>query len=174
MGYIPIGWKDRRVQRPRTYTEVTNADGSRTDTPAPGEVVEAGTQFSATNMNHMEDGILNVSIAEALKIIAHMQHDQRIGTLEKATVQETGTVTLTNTITQSTIQKFLGNNSQKSVALANRRDNLNYTVIIVGVSGGGNIGEIEVTDRLVNGFKLAYTGSAPSVAVTYAVIGGYN
>ena len=168
MGYIPVGWKDRRVQRPRTYTEVMNSDGSRTDTPAPGEVQEPGTQQSATNFNHMDDGIFDASIAEALLLNFVRQSEWRIADLEKATVQETGTVTLTNS------QEFPFNNSQVSVALTNRRDNLNYVVVIVSATGNGNVGEIEVSDRLVNGFKIAHTGSATSVAVTYAVIGGYN
>ena len=174
MGYIPVGWVDRRVQRPRTYTQVMNSDGSRTDTPAPGEIQEAGTQVSATNLGHMDEGIQDAHIAEALVLIAQMQRLQRMEALEKATVQEVGTVTLNNTISGSALQKALFNNSKVSVALANRRDNLNYMVVIVGVTGGGNIGEVEVTDRLVNGFKLAYTGSTNSVAVTYAVIGGYD
>ena len=167
MGYIPVSWVDRIVQRPRTYTQVMNGDGSRTDTPAPGEVQEPGTQMSATNFNHMDDGILDSSIAEALLLNFVRQSEWRIGDLEKATVQETGTVTLTNS------QKFPFNNSQVSVALANRRDNLNYVVVIVSATGTGNVGEIEVSDRLVNGFKIAHTGSAKSVAVNYAVIGGY-
>lgn len=168
MGYIPVSWVDRIVQRPRTYTQVMNGDGSRTDTPAPGEVQEPGTQMSATNLNHMDVGILDSSIAEALLFNFVRQSEWRIGDLEKATVQETGTVNLTNG------QKFPFNNSQVSVALTNRRDNLNYVVVIVSATGNGNVGEIEVSDRLVNGFKIAHTGSATSVAVTYAVIGGYD
>ena len=167
MAYEPLNWKDHVVRRPRTYTEVTNSDGSKTLTPAPGEVLQQGTPQSATNFNHMDDGIMDNHVAEKLMLIAHMQNEARIGDLEKAAVQETGSVTLTNT------QKFPFNNSQKSVALANRRDNLNYVVVIVSATGSGNIGEIEVSDRLVNGFKIAHTGSAKSVAVTYAVIGGY-
>lgn len=174
MGYLPIGWLDRIVQRPRTYTEVTNSDGSRTDTPAPGEIQQAGTQMSATNFNHMEDGILDGSIAAELLLNFMRQSEWRISDLEKATVQEVGTITLNNTVSGGALKKFLFNNSQKSVALTNRRDNLNYMVVIVSATSGGDICEIEVTDRLVNGFKLAYSGSAASVAVTYAVIGGYE
>lgn len=174
MGYIPVSWKDRRVERPRTFTQVMNSDGSRTDTPAPGEIQEPGTQLSATNFNHVEDGILDGSIAAELLLNFVRQSEWRISDLEKATVQEVGTVTLNNTVSGGTLKKFLFNNSQKSVALTNRRDNLNYMVVIVSATSGGGIGEVEVTDRLVNGFKLAYSGSAASVAVTYAVIGGYE
>ena len=55
--FNPINWKDRIVERPRTYTETHNQDGSRTDTPAPGEIQEPGTQISATNLNQMDHGI---------------------------------------------------------------------------------------------------------------------
>ena len=168
MGYTPIGWKDRIVQRPRTYTEVMNQDGSRTDTPAPGEVQEQGTQMSATNFNHMDEGIHDDAIAEALLMNYARQSRWRIEDLEKATVQETGSVTLTNT------QGFPFNNSKVSVPLTNTRDNLNYIVVIVSATGAGNVGEIEVSERLVNGFKIEHTGSANSVTVVYAVIGGYN
>ena len=77
-------------------------------------------------------------------------------------------VTLTNS------EEFPFNNSSVSVALANERDNLNYVVEIIKIEPDGNAGEIEVSDRQVNGFKLAFTGSASSVKVTYAVIGGYD
>ena len=153
--FNPINWKDRIVERPRTYTEVTNPDGSRTDTPAPGEIQEPGTQISATNLNQM---ILN----------ALRQIGWRTDALEKATVQETGTKTLTNT------KSFPFNDSKSTVALTNVRENLNYVVVIVEATGAGNIGEVEVSDRLTNGFKLAFNGSAKSVTVKYAVIGGYN
>ena len=96
--------------------------------------------------------------------------DDRLDALEKATVQETGTVSLTNS------QEFPFNNSKKSVALANVRDNLNYVVVVVSktAADGGNIGEIEISELQVNCFKIAFTGSSKSVTVVYAVIGGYD
>lgn len=166
--FNPISWKDRIVQRPRTYTEVYNQDGSRTDTPSPGTVQEAGTQISATNLNQMDFGIQDAKIAAELILNRLRQNEWRTDHLEKATVQEVGEVTLANSA------KFPFNNSKQTVALTNTRDNLNYTVVIVSVTGNGNVGDVEVTDRLVNGFKIAHTGSAKSVTVQYAVIGGYN
>lgn len=56
-------WKDHAVQRPHTYTQVTNADGSTTFTPAPGNVLQQGTNQSATNFNAMEEGIMDVDAA---------------------------------------------------------------------------------------------------------------
>ena len=166
--FNPINWKDRIVERPRTYTEVMNQDGSRTDTPAPGEVAEPGTQISATNLNRMDHGIQDAKISAAMILNALRQIGWRVEDLEKATVQETGTKALTNT------KNFPFNDSKASVALTNIRENKNYVVVIVEATGSGNIGEIEVNDRLTNGFKLAFTGSAKSVTVKYAVIGGYD
>ncbi len=63
MAYDRTNWKDHAVERPRTYTEVTNADGSKTYTPSPGEVLQQGTPQSATNFNHLEEGLQHFSIA---------------------------------------------------------------------------------------------------------------
>lgn len=57
MAFLKIKWKDHVVKRPRTYTQVTNADGSVTQTPAPGEVLQKGTPQSATNFNRLEEGL---------------------------------------------------------------------------------------------------------------------
>ncbi len=85
-------------------------------------------------------------------------------------LMEKGTVTLTNT------QEFPFNDSQRSVALTKNRASTDYIVTVISAiaQGGGNIGEIEVSDRLVNGFKMAHTGSASSVTVTYMVSGGFG
>ena len=107
-------------------------------------------------------------VALAAVLNGLIQIGWRTEDLEKATIQEVGSKTLTNS------QKFPFNNSVSTVALANVRDNLNYVVVIVSVTGSGNVGEVEVTDRLTNGFKLSFTGSAASATVQYAVIGGYE
>ena len=45
MAFNRTKWQDHVVERPRTFTEVTNADGSVTHTPAPGEVLQQGTRM---------------------------------------------------------------------------------------------------------------------------------
>ena len=84
--FNPINWKDRIVERPRTYTETHNQDGSRTDTPAPGEIQEPGTQISATNLNQMDHGIQDAKTGAALIMNALRQIGWRTEDLEKATV----------------------------------------------------------------------------------------
>lgn len=63
MAYKRTNWKDHVVERPRTYTEATNSDSSKTFTPAPGEVLQQGTPQSATNFNNLEEGMLHFSVA---------------------------------------------------------------------------------------------------------------
>ena len=60
---VRVGWKDHIVERPRTYKEVLNGDGSKTFTAAPGEILQQGTPQSATNFNHMDEALQHVSIA---------------------------------------------------------------------------------------------------------------
>lgn len=81
---------------------------------------------------------------------------------------DTGTVTLTNTLA------FPFNNSIKSVALSDERFNTDYTIYTEIVSAEGIVGDIEISDKLINGFKIAYTGSAKSVTVKYYITGGYT
>ena len=80
--------------------------------------------------------------------------------------QITGTKVLTNT------EEFPFNNSESSVSITTQA-NAKYVVLTEIVSAVGNPGEIVVSDKLNNGFKLAFTGSASSVTVKYTVIGGF-
>ena len=85
---------------------------------------------------------------------------------EALPVCEDGSVTLTNT------EKFPFNNSLQSVALVTEQEDTKYAVLAEVVSSSGDAGEVLVSDRQVNGFKLAYTGGAASAVVHYFVIGG--
>ena len=87
MAYNPTHWKDRVVERPRTYTEAVNSDGSKTYTPAPGEVVEAGTPQSATNFNHIEEGLTHYAAAFDMLLTIH-QAEMRQAQADIAALQE--------------------------------------------------------------------------------------
>lgn len=63
MAYTKTTWKDRLVQRPRTYIETTNPDGSITHVPSEGVITEAGTPVNALNLNRIENGLEAVSAA---------------------------------------------------------------------------------------------------------------
>lgn len=167
--YNRIIWVDETDEFENRYRETANPDGTITHTKETGEVYVEGTPQSAENFNNMEDGIEDAHIGAAQILLGLRQIGWRVEDLETATAQETGEVTLNNS------GGFLFNNSKVTVPLTNVRDNLNYVVEIISVTPtGGPAGEIEVSERQVNGFKIAFTGSATKVVVKYAVIGGYD
>ena len=108
-----------------------------------------------------EDG----DVASKLIINALRQHMWQ--NEDDALICEEGTKTLTNT------KRFPFNDSKASVSLAKTQKNTKYVIIAEPSTVAGNIGDINVSDRLTNGFKLAFTGSAKSVTVKYYVIGGF-
>ena len=81
-------------------------------------------------------------------------------------VCEEGTVTLTNS------EKYPFNDSLQSVALVTEQADTSYAVVAEVISSTGDAGEVNVSDKQVNGFKLSYTGGATSAVVHYFVIGG--
>lgn len=54
-----------------------------------------------------------------------------------------------------------------------QRPSRDYIVITEASNVCCNLGQIEVSDKLSNGFKVAYTGSATAATINYIVIGGY-
>lgn len=57
MAYSKTTWTDRIVQKPLTYTQQNNGDGTTTLIPAEGTITQAGTPITATALNNMENGI---------------------------------------------------------------------------------------------------------------------
>lgn len=57
MAYKKTTWKDRVVERPRTFTLENNPDGSVTLRPAEGEIFEPGVPIIAKNMNNIEEKV---------------------------------------------------------------------------------------------------------------------
>ena len=58
MAYEPTDWKNREVERPRTFTLQENEDGTITLIPAEGKVTEPGTPIMAVNMNKIENQLV--------------------------------------------------------------------------------------------------------------------
>lgn len=158
-------WLDHVTDPSNLFTVIDNGNGTWIITPA-GTVMQQGTPQDQTHFNNMECGILDAHVAHSLLLNFIRQTGWRVDDLECSTMQEVGAVTLTNSV------RFPFNNSRQFVALQKHRENANYIVVILKAAGVGNIGEIEVADRMPYGFNLSYTGSASSVAVEYAVIGG--
>ncbi len=111
--------------------------------------------------------IVNEDGDVASKLIINVLRQHMWQNEDDALICEEGTKTLTNT------KRFPFNDSKASVSLAKTQKNTKYVIIAEPSTVAGNIGDINVSDRLTNGFKLAFTGSAKSVTVKYYVIGGF-
>lgn len=164
-------WLDHVTSPSNVFYIVKNNDDTYTITPA-GIVMQQGTPQDQDHFNNMECGILDahISLGTLINFVRQMGWDVADiqDWIQEHDSFEIGTVTLTNTLA------FPFNNSQKSVALAKARNTTNYVVMTDVTAFTGNVGEIVVSDKLVNGFKIAHTGSASSVTVKYVVIGGYE
>lgn len=168
--YNQTAWKDHVVQYPNRRTVTKNADGTYDVEKAPGKVIQQGTPQSATNFNNMENGIQDGQVAEKIFLQHQLQKEREfeagIAGLAAECVDEVGTINLTNT------QKYPFNNSQRSVSLKTARKTLNYDVNVEVMSATGCVGDVTVSDKQLNGFKIAYDGSAETVTIKYRVKGG--
>ncbi|KRQ86063.1 hypothetical protein ABG79_02195 [Caloramator mitchellensis] len=77
-------WKDRIVEKPRTYQVQNNSDGTITLIPTEGTIVEAGTPITAYNLNKIEDGIYRAR---------HLFVDSIDGTIQYPTYDGEGNIT---------------------------------------------------------------------------------
>ncbi len=163
MGLFKI-WKDHVTQFSNRYREVNNADGTITHEAVEGEVIQEGTPQNAENFNDLEQRVLASGEVAGLALLKVKMAESRIKGLQGEIVE----TVLTNT------KEYPFNNSKKTVALKTPRGNLDYTVNVeADTDGAGGIGEIKITDKQLNGFKIEYTGAAESVSVKCTVQGGY-
>jgi len=78
---------------------------------------------------------------------------------------ETGTIRLRNTKT------YPFNDSAQLVALEKERSGRDYLVMTEVVSCDGEAGDIVVSGKAVNGFSLAFTGSAREAEIRWWIAG---
>ena len=123
------------------------------------EVIQEGTPQSAGNFNNMEGGISDAHLAAALLIIQSGLTADQVATEEK-------TVTLSNS------QSYPFNNSTQTIALSTVRNFTDYTVEAEITDHDGNVGDVKIFDRMLNGFKVAYDGSAKSATIKLRIKGG--
>lgn len=162
--YKVIVWKDHSIAPNNTYTVTENADKTITLTPS-GKVVQQGTNMSALNFNNLETGVLagNITALEAMRLLNLLSN--KVAGIEGIVVEGS----MTNT------KQYPFNNSLLTVALKGEqvRNTKDYTVTVeVLESTGGGIKDVVITDKLLNGFKVSYTGSAKSAKVKCYVKGG--
>lgn len=145
----------------------TNATGTYVPTTWVDYVegIQDGTPIDEQNLNNLECGVNSANLlGEFLtETLYKAQKDIAAARGEKITVA------LTNT------QGAFFNNSAKTVALTNRRDNLDYDVrVSIPADSQTNVGEVFIYDKQLNGFKVKYTGSAASVTLDLFVSGGMS
>ena len=174
--YANLTWLDHAVTPDRTFTMKQNADGTVTLIPA-GTVIQQGTNMSAANFNNIEMGITDHDLAMQILITLARSLADRETVSEKDIADlnenllaeikaEEKTVTLTNSA------KYPFNGSIASVSIAKARKTKNYTVEAEVTTSDGNVGEIVISDKTLNGFKIAFTGSAKNVTATIKIRGG--
>lgn len=111
----------------------------------------SGAYAPADDFNALQDHVGELTI----------QHEALVDAVFST---ETGTTTLTNT------KAYPFNNSKKTVAISNTRQTLFYDVEVeVTAYSGGLPGNLVVSDKQLNGFKLEFDGSAKSVTVAYKI-----
>lgn len=163
-------WKDHVTQYPNRREITDNGDGTVEVTKAQGEVIQQGTPQSATNFNNQEDGIQDSHTAFQVFLQYFIQFDrwvrQKIADYAAEFLNEIQTVTLTST------ERFPFTNSVQTISLTTVRKTLNYDVSWEVTSANGNIGDILITDKQLNGFKISFDGSATSVTLKIRIKGG--
>lgn len=131
---------------------------------ATGKKIQEGTPMDAEHFNHMEQGIHNNSLMLAILLENVKQNKQAVSAVEGELIE----VTLTNS------NGFYFNNSAKTIALSKIRNSLDYRVFVEVQGNVTNVGDVVVYDKQLNGFKIAYTGSAESVSLKCYIQGGVS
>lgn len=157
-----VNWQDHVVEHPGRFLEQNLGGGLVQHTPSPGEVKKQGTPQSSTNFN-----IMDIAAFEAM-----LMANEITRMLMQTRWELSGVKGLTVDITLKSTQDYPFNNSKATVALPALRNTNAYYVIPETLEANGEVGEYEVSEKLLNGFKLAYTGSAKTVKVRCHVIGG--
>lgn len=157
-----VNWKDQVCEFPNRFKH--NVDGDKvTLEKDPGTIKQQGTPQNATNFNRMDLAALEAMLmsAEAMRMLLRQSEEL------KGITGEVIEATLTNS------QVYPHNNSTKTLQIVTPRNTKDYTITVevVNVTGGA-AGEFEISDKLLNGFKIKYTGSASSVTVRCYVRGG--
>lgn len=157
-----VNWKDHVVEYPNRYVVTENGEYSEFER-APGQVQQQGTPQNATNFNNMDLAAFEAMLMAAENSRNLLHTGEKVDGLTGEIVE----TTLTNS------QAYPHNNSLKTLQLTTPRNTKDYTVTVEVVSvNGGAVGDFEFSDKLLNGFKIKYTGSATSVAVRCYVRGG--
>lgn len=156
--YIMLLWFGRRLGVLETSSSSHDTDIAGIKT-LNGQQDTRLTSLEKTTATHTTDisGIKTTDTAQ----------NSRLSALEPEVAAEVKEVTLKNG------SKWPFGINETSVALSTTRKNTNYGVdVYVKSYTGGRLGDITVSGKLTNGFKLRHDGSATSVVAVVRVTGG--
>ena len=160
-------WLDH-VTSPSNVFRIEDQGGGLYKITLAGTVMQQGTPQDQTRFNNLEGGVVDAHAAVDLLLNFARQlgwtKDDILTWLGKVNTVYVGTKELTNT------QAFPFHDVAQSVSIGATLDNTYYEVQTKVTEFTGCVGEIEASDKLTNGFKLACTGSASYVKVSWAVI----
>lgn len=126
-----------------------------------GQVIQQGTLLDQDHFNNVEVGISDSYLAQQISRFKQIQEDYD-------TLSEVKNVSLA-----MNALPWPFNNKENTVALSQLREHTDYSVEVEVVSySGGRLGNIQVKDRALNGFKLLHDGSATTVNVIVRITGG--
>lgn len=162
--YNPVFWKDRVVEFPRRFSVTNLGNGLQDCVPAPGEIIERGTQQSSTNFGNMDFGVMEVALMAAFTAMNLRLVQNSVDDIQGQVL----TVALTNT------RKFPATNAEKTVSLPKTVNNVNYGVTAEIVEADGPVECVEVYGKALNAFKVNYSGSARNVTLKLHVTGGLH
>ncbi len=139
----------------RTYWQdhVTDSDGN---------VIQQGTLQDQAHFNNQEVGIEDSTVASNIMLLKLLQ-------VARGGDDEVHRVTLTNSASypfNSTMD------SPTTVSLTTTRNTVDYSVDAYVEDHTGEVGSVHIMDKLINGFKVAFDGSATSADLVLIVRGG--
>lgn len=157
-----VNWQDHVVEHPGRFEMQDLGGGMILLTPAPGKTKKKGTPQNSTNFNTMDYAAFEAMMManENTRMLMHTMRDME------------GIKGLKIDVVLTNSQEYPFNNSKATVSFPALRNTKDYYVIPELLEADGEVGEYEVSDKLLNGFKLAFTGSAKTVKVRCYVIGG--
>lgn len=180
--YKQTKWEDRVTEFEDRYKETQNPDGSTTHTPVEGEIIQVGTPQNQTNFNNMENGIQDATLSG--NILAWLNlHQQRKNDKYESIIDsiidsgnsdsdgELHTITLNNT---ERLPFNSTSDTPTTIALKTTRKNMFYSVETEITANDGIVGDIIISNKALNGFKIAFTGSGKSVTLAVRVKGGMS
>ena len=161
--YRRLTWQDHVTEHENRFRVTQNQDGTATHAPVEGAVMQEGTPQNARNFNNLEEGIFSGNDFAAYLLLLALQLQRGL----RAAGGESGTATLTNT------QEWPFSTSGMTIPISPNRDTLDYTVTLeVQSATGGSVGDLRVSNKLRNGFRISHDGSASQVVVRWSVTGG--